>query len=290
MRPAFLALAFLAIASVVVPGAARAAAPIQIVAAESFYGDLATQIGGAAVAVTSILSNPDEDPHLFESSAATARAVDGAAIVIYNGAGYDPWMGKLLSASTRPERTVIVAADLVGAKNGDNPHLWYNPATFPAVAQKLADTLEKRDPAHAKTFEANLETFLHSLAPISAAIEAVKADGHDTIVTATEPVFGYMAAALGFKMMNYPFQLATMNGTEPSPKTVIAFQQSLSEGSVKILFYNAQVTDSTTKALLALAKAHHVKIVGITETEPRGQTIQAWFLHELALVKAALAK
>ena len=132
---------------------------IQIVAAENFYGDLAQQIGGKHVSVTSILSNPDDDPHLFETSASTARALAGAEIVIYNGADYDPWMGKLLSASTAQDRVTIVAADLVGAKKGDNPHLWYNPKTLPAIASTLAAELEKRDPANAAEYKANLATF-----------------------------------------------------------------------------------------------------------------------------------
>src|SRR3569833_4455030 len=109
---------------------ASAAGTISVVAAENFYGDLATQIGGAHVAVTSILANPDDDPHLFESSPSTARTLAAADIVVYNGAGYDPWMEKLLSAATAPGRTALVAADLTGRKSGGNPHLWYDPGTF----------------------------------------------------------------------------------------------------------------------------------------------------------------
>ena len=41
---------------------------IGVVAAENFYGDVASQIGGDDVAVASIMSNPDQDPHLFETT------------------------------------------------------------------------------------------------------------------------------------------------------------------------------------------------------------------------------
>ena len=138
------------------PGIAFGAG-LNVVAAENFYGDLAQQIGGNQVSVTSILSDADTDPHLFETSASTARAVSGAAVVIYNGADYDPWMDKLLSASPNADRTKIVAADLVGAKSGDNPHLWYDPRTLPAVAKALADELAKRDPVDAASFATNLQ-------------------------------------------------------------------------------------------------------------------------------------
>src|SRR5580658_4347508 len=101
--------------------------PVKIVAAENFYGDIATQIGGASVKVTSILSNPDQDPHLFEASPSVARALSSASLVIDNGLGYDPWMMPLLSTAGSAHRQVIVVGDLAHKQAGDNPHLWYDP-------------------------------------------------------------------------------------------------------------------------------------------------------------------
>ena len=246
-------------------------------------------MGGAGVAVTSILSNPDDDPHLFESSASTARTLADADIVIYNGADYDPWMDKLLSASSNDKRKVIVVADLTGHKSGDNPHLWYDPQTLPDVAAAVAMALESGDPANAMTYSANLQKFIASWDKVTSGATDIKAQFAGTIVTATEPVFGYMADAMGLKMINNDFQIAMMNDTEPSPKDVAAFEDSLKNGSAKILFYNSQVTDDTTTRLLALAKASNVPVVGVTETEPAGKTVQAWFTDEIAAVRAALA-
>ena len=287
MRPTTL-FTVLAIALPLGPPSIALGASINIVAAENFYGDLAQQIGGSRVTVSSILSDPDTDPHLFETSASTARAVSGAAVIIYNGADYDPWMDKLLSASPSADRTAIVAADLIGAKSGDNPHLWYDPRTLPAVAKALAGELEKRDPADAASFATNLATFDASLNPIDAEIVSIKAKHAGVEVTATEPVFGYMAAALGLQMLNMDFQIATMNDTEPSPSEVAGFESSLQTGKAKVLFYNSQVTDDTTTRLLGLAKDAHVPVIGVTETEPAGKTIQTWFGGQLQQVSAAL--
>ncbi|MER8722267.1 zinc ABC transporter substrate-binding protein [Mesorhizobium sp. M0999] len=284
---------FLAALLVAVPlltgTAARAEDKLTIVAAENFYGDLARQIGGSNVAVTSILANPDDDPHLFETSPSTARTIADAKIVIYNGADYDPWMDKLLSASTAKDRTTIVAADLIGKKSGDNPHLWYDPATMPAIAKALSADLAKRDPANAVHYEANLKAFQTSLEAIDKEIADVKNTYAGTEVTATEPVFGYMAEALGLKMLNYDFQVALMNDAEPSATQVAAFENSLKDGSAKILFYNSQVTDEATTRLLDIAKQNKVTVIGVTETEPAGQTIQTWFGGQIDAVQKALA-
>ena len=184
------------------PGARAAEGKIAVVAAENFYGDIARQIGGERVAVVSIMNNPDQDPHLFETTPGIVRQIAGAQIAIFNGANYDPWMEKLLSAAPRPNRTVIVAADLLHRHVGDNPHLWYDPATMPDVAQAIATAFAKADPAHAADYAAHLTATLAALDRIAQRVAQMKAKHAGSAITATEPVFGYMAEALGLTMRN----------------------------------------------------------------------------------------
>ena len=148
--------------------------PVKVVAAENFYGDLAKQIGGDNVVVTSILSNPDEDPHLFEASPETAKALTDAKVVIVNGVDYDPWMEKLLGAHKAPARKEIVVGALVGRKPGDNPHLWYHPAYMKAAAKALTADLSAIDPAHKADYEKGEAQFLDSLKPIDDKIAAMR--------------------------------------------------------------------------------------------------------------------
>jgi zinc/manganese transport system substrate-binding protein len=263
-------------------------APIPVVAAENFYGDVVRQLGGNHVNVASILSNPDQDPHLFEASPKTARALQHANLVVYNGADYDPWMDKLLSASKNPKRTVIVAAKLVGKKAGDNPHLWYDPATMPAVARAVTTALTTADPAHKADYEANLATFLVSLKPIDEKIAKLRAHYTAVPVTATEPVFGYMSDAIGLSMRNLRLQLAAMNDTEASASDIAAFERDLRDKRVRLLIYNSQTTEALTKRMLKLAQQSGVPSVSVTETEPAGQTYQQWMAGQLDALSAAL--
>ncbi len=268
---------------------ALAAAPITIVAAENFYGDLAKQIAGPHATVVSILSNPDQDPHLFEADANTAKALSNARVVIANGADYDPWIDKLLSASKAENRTEIVAADLVGKKSGDNPHLWYNPATMTAVAEKLADDLGQVDASHKADYEANAKKFVASLKPLEAKVAEMKKQFAGEPVTASEPVFGYMAGLIGLDMHNEKFQTAVMNNTEPSPADVAAFEDDLKNHKVKVMLYNSQADDAAVKRLVGIAKDSHVPVVGVSETEPAGKTYEAWMMGQLTNLDKALA-
>jgi zinc/manganese transport system substrate-binding protein len=255
-------------------------AATQIVAAENFYGSVAAQIAGPSAEVTSILSNPNQDPHEFQTDAATAKAVADADIVIYSGIGYDDWMEKLLGAQGKPGRVVIRVADLIGAKDGDNPHIWYDPKTMPALAAKLGETIGA--PAAAAEFTASLQPLRDKIAELALKTTGVK-------VTATEPVFGYMATALGFDVLNYGYQLAVMNDTDPSFAQTAEFEDSLKSKSAKILFYNSQVTDPSTQEMQSVARASDVPVVGVTETQPPdAATYLDWMLSELAEVEQAL--
>jgi zinc/manganese transport system substrate-binding protein len=271
------------------PRARAADGKLSVVAAENFYGDVARQIGGDDVAVASVMSNPDQDPHLFETTPSTVRQIAAAQVVILNGADYDPWMDKLLKASPKPGRTAIVVADLVRKKAGDNPHLWYDPGTMPAAAKALAEAFAKADPAHKDGYAARLKTFLASLKPINEKIAAIRDKFAGTTVTASEPVFGYMAGALGLKMRNERFQLSIMNDTEPSAHDMAAFQGDLNTHKVRVMFYNKQASNKAVQTLVDLAHASKIPVVGVTETAPPNLSYQEWMLGELNDTAKALA-
>jgi zinc/manganese transport system substrate-binding protein len=267
-----------------------AAEPVGIVAAENFYGDVAKQIGGNAVRVTSILTNPDQDPHLFEASPSVARGLSSAKIVVSNGIDYDPWIEKLLSASRSAGRIEIVVGDLIGKKSGDNPHIWYDTRTMTAFADALTDALTAIDPSNKDGYGQRLAAFKASLKPINDKVAELKDRLSGTPATATEPVFGYMFGALGMDVRNGGFQLAVMNDTEPSPSQVAAFEDDLKNHQIKVLVYNSQASDPLADRMVGLAKAAKIPIVGASETEPPGKTYQAWMASELDAVDKALPK
>ncbi|HVP86794.1 MAG TPA: zinc ABC transporter substrate-binding protein [Casimicrobiaceae bacterium] len=262
--------------------------PLRIVAAESVYGDIARQIGGAEVAVTSILANPNQDPHEFEASASTARAIADARLVIYNGAGYDPWAPRLLAASKGKPREVIEVARLLNRKPGDNPHFWYDATAMSAFASTLAGKMSELDTAHKSAYAERGEAFEASIARLRERIAALRSKHAGTPVTATEPVFDYMAEALGLKMRNSRFQLAVMNGTEPSAVAIAAFEKDLRTRGVKLLLYNTQTTQALAQRMRAIAMEAGVPVIAITETAPQDRSYQAWMLALLEALDRAL--
>ena len=287
MKTLFTALLALALFPTCGP-AARAAGAVSVVAAESVYGDVAQQLGGEHVAVTNLITNPAQDPHLFEASPSAVRALAAAQIAIANGADYDPWFDRLLKAAPRPGRAEIDVAVLIGSKAGDNPHLWYDPAAMPAFAKAFAAALSRTDPAHVADYETRLQAVLASLKPIDDKVAAMRGRYNGVPVTATEPVFGLMTDAIGLVNRNQSFQLALMNETEPGAKDVAAFESDLKRRTVKALISNTQVSEAMSKRMIATAQAADVPVVGVTETLPAGRHFQDWVMSELDALDKAL--
>ena len=279
----------LAAIAVAALGAPAFADPVKVVAAENFYGELASQIGGANVAVTSILSKPDGDPHLFEASPATAKALSDAKIVIANGVDYDPWIETLISANKAPGRKAIVVGALVGRKAGDNPHLWYDPATMKAAAKALVADLVAVDPAHKADYEQGEARFLASLKPLDDKIATMRKSYAGQPVTASEPVFGYQAKLIGLNVHNEKYALAIMNNAEPTPSEVAAFENDLKGRHVKAMLYNAQASEPAVGKLAQIAKDNGIPVVGVSETEPPNSTYQDWMLGQLNALDKALS-
>ncbi|HYK24771.1 MAG TPA: zinc ABC transporter substrate-binding protein [Steroidobacteraceae bacterium] len=278
-----------ALAQTAPPAPAAVERPLRIVAAENFYGDIAAQLAGPNAQVMSVLRNAAGDPHLFEPDISTARAVAGADLVIYNGSGYDVWMERLLAATRAPHRRVVIASSaLPRAAAGRNPHLWYDPALVASAARAIAAQLAELDPARRAQYSERLARFLASLRPIEAQIANLRSRFAGAIVAATEPIAQYLTDAIGLTMSNARFQLAVMNGTEPSARDTADFERSLEEHRVRVLIYNSQVSSSAVDRLLAIAKRSQVPVVGMTETQPPGVDYQQWMLGEIDALGRAL--
>ena len=267
---------------------ASIAKPIHIIAAENFYGSVAKQIGGNFVQVTSILNQPDQDPHLFSLTPSVAKTLEQGDLIIYNGLGYDSWIQNLLSVGSFKTRTFICVADLMHIKEGANPHIWYDPKTMPIYALALRDYLIKHDPLHQKAYQAHYQQFITEQQNLTQLIQQIKSQHNGVSVIATEPVFGYMAQALGFRMQGIPFQLSMMNGVDPSPKQVLDFQRQLQQHRVRLVFYNRQVSSPLVLHLLHQATLLGIPIIGVMETQPLQSTYYEWMSKQLKEVEQSL--
>lgn len=272
------------------PQTTKGSHDINVVAAEDQYGSVAKLIGGSNVKVTNIINNADGDPHTFISSVKNAKLLAKADVIIYNGADYDSWIQPILKSNHNA--VIIKVQDLLNyqqtPKFGMNPHLWYNPKTFPALATKLKDIFIEKDPSDSSLYEKNYENFNHKYEKVYQLVKQIRQNYKDTPVTATEPLFGYMANALGLDMRDLAFQWVIMNDSEPSPNMMINYQKLFIDKEVKVLFYNEQVTNNVTHKILELASENEIPVVGITETMPTNDNAIDWMINTLEATATVL--
>jgi zinc/manganese transport system substrate-binding protein len=262
------------------------------VAAENFYGDLVHEIGGAAVQVTSVLSNPNADPHLFQPGTSTGEAVATADLVIQNGVGYDEWMSRLLAAAPSATRVVVTVADVVHAGGADaNPHLWYDAYRMPQVVRAIAAAMERADPTRANVYRAGARRTTAELRPLLAAVHGLRARFAGAPVAYTERVPGLLLADAGLRVLTPPnFARSIEDGTDPAPADVNAMQKLVAGGRVEVLLYNSQAANSVTQSIEQDARAAGIPVVPVTETLPQGETFASWQLGQVEALAAALHK
>lgn len=263
---------------------------VRVVAGENVWGDIAAQIGGRRVQVTSLISDPNADPHLYQASAADAAAAARAAVVVANGAGYDDFVGRLLSASgTHP--AVVTVAQVLGQNGTDvNPHFWYDVPRVPLVAAAVERALAAADPAGASSYRAGLRRFDAALGPLLAVIAQIRARHAGEPVGYTERVPGYLLADAGLRVVSPPgFAAAIENGNEPSAGDAQAMQALISGHRLRLLLYNTQTTSTVTQRMIGLCRRAGVPLVGVSETMPPGApSYQAWQLRQAQAILRAL--
>jgi zinc/manganese transport system substrate-binding protein len=290
------ALAAALLAAILIPGCATSptgptGAGVRVVAAENFWGSIASQLGGTHATVTSIISNPNTDPHDYEPTVQDARTIATADLVVYNGAGYDPWVLRTLAAGPDSKRIELNVGDLVRVPAGGNPHQWYSPDSVHAVIAETTADYKKLDPAHAAYFDQQRTAFeTKGLAKYDALIAGIKSKYAGVPIGASESVVAPLAQALGLKVLTPPsFLNAVSEGTGPTAADKATVDSQIKSRQIKVFIYNRQNSTPDVTALVNEAKAQGIPVVTVTETlEPVTATFQDWQSAQLESIQEAL--
>ena len=284
-------LAIAALAVLGLPAPAGASAPLRVVAAENFWGSIAAQLGGDRVQVTSVITNPNTDPHEYEPTAVDARTLAGAQLVIVNGIGYDPWAPNLLAANPVKGRIVLTVGDLVGLKPGANPHRWYSPTNVRQVIAAIVRDYDQLDPKDAAYFAQQKRAYeTTGLAQYNSLIASIRQRYHGVPVGASESIFAPLAQALGLDLLTpYSFLKAISEGTEPTASDTTTIEHQVATKAIKVWVYNSQNSTPDVTRITDAARKRGIPVTTITETlTPATATFQAWQVAQLRALRTAL--
>ncbi|HMG98340.1 MAG TPA: zinc ABC transporter substrate-binding protein [Gaiellales bacterium] len=266
---------------------------LQVSAAENFWGSIAAQLGGEKVAVSSVIVNPDTDPHSYEPTASDGVTIARSQMAIVNGIGYDAWASKLLAANPSSGRVVLDVGTVLGLKDGDNAHQWYSPSSVQSVISQIVADYKQLDPKDATYFDQQRATFETTrLAEYNRLRGEIRARYAGVPAGYSESIFQPLGQSLGLRLMTpYRFAKAIAEGTEVSAADKQAVDQQAEHGAIKVWVYNSQNATPDVQRVNQLARAAHVAITTITETlSPASATFEHWQSAELRSLAAALRR
>jgi zinc/manganese transport system substrate-binding protein len=268
-----------------------AGSKLAVVATINAWGSIAAQLGGDRVQETSMITNPDTDPHSYEPSAADARSVADAKIVVENGIGYDAWADKMIASDPNPQRTVVNVGDTVGVAAGGNPHQWYAPDSVTKVANAITAAYKKADPNDSGYFDQQHQQFLNQgLSNYRSLITSIKAKYAGTPVGASESIFSPLSDALGLNLITPPeFLKAISEGTDPSPADKATIDKQIATKAIKVYVLNRQNSNPDVQAQVDAANKRGIPVTTVTETlSPANASFQDWQSTQLSGVADAL--
>jgi len=271
-----------------------AASKITVVASTNVYGDIVEQIGGAKVDVTSIISDPDQDPHSYEANTQNQLALSKAKLVVENGGGYDDFVDRMLKSSGASAEVVnaVKVSGKTAPKGGElNEHVWYDFPTVAKIADRIAAALGKADTADAALFTKNADAFKTKLTALETKEAAIKKEHAGEGIAITEPVPLYLTTASGLvNKTPEQFSEAIEEGDDVSPRVLQATLAVFSDKQVEALVYNEQTSGPQTEKSKAAAKAAGIPVVPVTETLPAGKDYLGWMTSNVDALASALAK
>jgi zinc/manganese transport system substrate-binding protein len=271
--------------------AAASSGKLPVVAAENFWGSIATQLGGSKVAVQSIIVNPSTDPHSYEPTASDGVVLAKSQMAIVNGIGYDAWASKLIAANPSSSRKVLNVGDLLGLREGDNPHQWYSPSSVQRVVAQIVADYKQLDPKDSAYFDQQRTRFeTHGLAEYNKMIATIRARYAGVPVGYSESIFQPLGEALGLKLLTpYSFAKAIAEGTDVSAADKQTVDTQAQRHLIRVWVYNSQNATPDVQRVNQLARAAHIPITTITETlSPASATFEQWQVAELQNLQRAL--
>jgi zinc/manganese transport system substrate-binding protein len=288
---AVLAIAALLAGCAVAPPGTTGTGRLEVAASINAWGSILAQLGGVRVHETSIISNPNTDPHDYEPTPADARVIAQSRVFTQNGIGYDAWAARALAASPDSSRQVVTVGAVTGVPAGGNPHRWYSPTDVERVADAMTAALTTVDPHDAGYFADRRRAFdTTDLARYHQLIADIRARYAGTPIGASESIVTPLADALGLHLVTPAgFLQAISEGSDPSAADKATIDRQIATHAIAVYVFNSQNGTPDVSAQVAAARAAGIPVVAVTETLiPATATFQDWQVTQLTALQAAL--
>ena len=231
--------------------------PVQVVASFSILGDLVKNVGGEAVAVTTLIG-PGVDAHTYDPAPADLVVLSKADIIFENGLGFEPWLDRFFASAQPPGARVVTTEGITPHEAGADdhageaqpeedgaqehgqfdPHVWHDVANVIIMVGNIRDALVAADPAHAELYKANAAAYVDELKALDASIReqvGTLPPERRKLITSHD-TFGYFAAAYGFDIIGTALGSISTEAGDPSARDIATLVTEIQEAGVPAIF------------------------------------------------------
>ncbi|MFC4812774.1 metal ABC transporter solute-binding protein, Zn/Mn family [Paenibacillus sp. GCM10023250] len=260
-------------------GEAGGEGKIKVTATIGMIADVAKQVGGERVDVTSLMKS-GVDPHLYKASEGDIGKLERADIILYNGLHLEGKMVDIFEKMAKKKTTVAVSdgIDRAALRTGAamateyDPHIWFDVKHWMTVTETIRDTLAEHDPAHADAYRANADAYLRQLRDLDAEVaERIRTlpERSRVLVTAHD-AFGYFGDAYGMQVMGLQ---GISTASEAGAKDVADLRDFLIAHDIKAVFIESSVPRRAIDAVIqgAKEKGHELNIGGELYSDAMGE-------------------
>ena len=254
--------------------------PIRVLCTIGMVADLAINIGGEHVAVTSLMG-AGVDPHLYKASPADVSQLNRADIIFYSGLHLEGKLGELLERMSERKPTIAAAERIAGEKllhdehGARDPHVWFDVSLWSEAASAVADALSEFDPPHAAEYQASVKAYQEKLAGLHryAQEQLTFVPAERRVLVTAHDAFRYFGRAYGIEVRGIQ---GISTDSEASSREVTELVGFLVERKIKAVFVETSVADQNIRALLegCQARGHGVVIGGTLFSDAMGETGQ----------------
>ena len=252
--------------------------PLNVVVTIPVLKDLAQQVGGPYVHVTSLLSGY-ENEHTYAPKPSDLIAVRKARVLFEVGIGLEIWVSALVKNAGSPSLVVVTTSDGIGLIRdyvdhedpqpgdhhhaGGNPHVWMDPESVATMLRHITEALIKLDPTHATEFRNNQAAYLRQLDQLRKELSDRVKQLTDRRFIAHHPAWPYLARRFGFDIAA---TIQSQSGTEPSALQIQSLIAKIKKDHIKVIVSEIQLSQRIPELL---AKETKTRVIVLT-TLPGG--------------------
>ncbi|QQG48846.1 MAG: zinc ABC transporter substrate-binding protein [archaeon] len=202
------------------------------------------------------------DVHEFEPTPSAVSAVQNADVLVFNGAGLEPWLPALVAAAGNPKLILVnssegiplirVPSEFQEGNRTVDPHVWNDPVLAQIQVRNILEGLTRADQADRQYFTSNADSLIGKFQYLDREIRTGTSDVATRTFVSFHLAFAYLAREYGLNQVAIagPFE------GEPTPTEISNAVAAINQNHLCVAFAESLENPAPMEAVASQTRAH----------------------------------